>query len=180
MFSRYLGLFLWAFLLSASAYGRLMPVRSYEWLVNNADVVAIIEPISSKQVDRVMTDLFPGAPGKKVLTLNTSFKVHAVLKGELKKDEPLIILHYVYEDDRNYPMNGAPFAKFFFGPLKVKIEVFREGGRIANYEMTDQVSTVLAFLKKRFDGQYVPVTGQEDAVCSFRQLHEMFYSPWIY
>lgn len=137
---------------------RVVPLWPYDKLVAESDVVAIIEPVENKPA----VDEFPGGAGnpKRPFTAtDTRFKVHTVLKGVATNE--LTVLHFALSPSTNLSvlMNGPSSIKFLVGG-------------VTDFQ---QPREWIAFLKKRNDGRFEPVTGHYDPVYSFRELHRHQY-----
>jgi len=175
---RYITILL-AFLCSIpDANARAIRSWSYEELIKASDLVAVIEPVSSTETK----DAYPGPLYGYALTdfmgHNTEFKVHAILKGDSRKDKTLTVLHFSYSKDIKWIANGARFARFVPGPLQFRKQVLKDEETIGGISVYSEEPVWLAFLKKRDDGRYEPVTDPYDSTDSFRELHQAsFYIP---
>ena len=138
-----------------TADGRALPHLTYETLVAQSDVVAILEPIANTAAKDQLTE------GERSSTdfdaTETRFKVLAVFRGEVAKE--ITLLHFSYSSRVGVVINGASFVRFEV-PEKRYPE---DNGDAGNY-------TWLAFLKKRPDGRFEPATGQYDSNYSFRAM----------
>lgn len=136
----------------------------YQQLLETSDLAAIIEPLSTKETK----DKFPAdsttPEANNFIGLNTTFIVHAVLKGQSPPKNSIVILHFNYADEMTMNLrNGARFVHFEPGPY---LRIGNSRDNIAFFANP----TWLAFLKQRKDGRYEPVTGFYDAAYSFREL----------
>ena len=164
--------------LVSAADGRAFRLWSYEELLKASDLVVIIEPIATEDAK----DIYPGEVYGQTLTdfqgLNTTFRIHAILKGSASTDKPLIVLHFSYSRDVRTLPNGARFAYFVPGPLEFKKQILKDQKEVGGITVFQETPAWLAFLKKRDDGRYEPVTDPYDAVDSFRELHQSsFFVP---
>lgn len=126
---------------------RYLPHWPFDKLVAQADLVAIIVPIENRPAD----DAFPGnRSAADFVATNTWFKVAATLKAHGEPLADLTVLHFAYSRAAKIA-NGANFIRFGVGQ------------RHAGW---------LAFLKRREDGRFEPVSGHHDSALSFRELHE--------
>ncbi len=154
-----------------SADARRLRSWSYEELLQASDLVAIVEPVSSEDTK----DIYPGSLYGHALTEflghNTKFKVHAVLKGSGSADRSLIVLHFSYSKKVIFE-NGARFARFIAGPLQFKKQVLKDEKEVGEITVYAEKPVWLAFLKKKDDGRYEPVTDPYDSTDSFRELHQ--------
>ncbi len=144
-----LGVFLFSLLCIVTCFARTVSLWPYEKLVAEADVVAIVEPVESKPAQDAFPGYSYGHPTNHFTATDTRFKVHAVLKGDAMKE--LTVLHFSYSTNVSIIINGASFIQF------------------------KQKQECIAFLKRRSDGRFEPVTGHYDAAYSFRELHRASY-----
>lgn len=161
-----------------NADARAFRAWSYEDLLKASDLVAIVEPVSSENTK----DAYPGPLYGQALDdfigHDTKFKVHAVLKGSSPEDKFLVVLHFSYA--RVKPTsNGARFAWFVPGPLQFKKQVLKDHKTVGEMTVYAEDPIWLAFLKKKHDGRYEPVTDPYDSTDSFRELHQAsFFIPF--
>ncbi|MEO8206027.1 MAG: hypothetical protein ABI615_07585 [Chthoniobacterales bacterium] len=188
------------FVLLQNAEARGIRVLPYEELVALADVVVIVEPLSNQ----LTGDKYPENSSFKAqddfVGVNTTFKVRAVLKGDVSPDKPFVVLHFNIADDD--PLKGLRtgtsrprFVSFALEVIPDLIHIFRsnpksqisakvpepgkgpimEPVKVRELMPTSPPSPVppvwLAFLKKRADGRYEAVCDPYDAVDSFQELH---------
>lgn len=172
MILRLTACFLFLLILVSSAEARVFRSWSYAELLKMSEVVVIIEPLSSEKTKDQYSGHPYGHPLNHFTGLNTTFKVHAVLKGDVLPDKPFIVLHFAYSKDVTFICDGARFVTFFPGPLQFKKQVLKEDKAIGGVTVYQEAPVWLAFLKKREDGRYEPVTDPDDAVDSFRELHQ--------
>jgi len=137
-------------LVASIAEARLKRSWTYEQLLNEADIVAVVDASPPKDTEN--TDVFLVYP---VVQILTTLRVHAVLKGDTKK-ESLEFVHYRYGKIDRSIINGAQFVHFL---------AVRKHGKIEY-----QKPKYLVFLKRRKDGRYEAVSGQIDPVDSVRLL----------
>jgi len=160
------------------ADGRAVRLWSYEELIQTSDLVAIVEPLSSEDTKDVYAGTPYGRPLDHFLGHNTKFKVHAVLKGIHSPDKPLIVLHFSYSKEVTFVANGARFIRFISGPLQFKKQVLKDEKEVGGVTVYAEEPVWLAFLKKKADGRYEPVTDPYDSMDSFRELHQAsFFTP---
>jgi hypothetical protein len=75
------------------------------------------------------------------------------------------------------PFDGACFVRFLIGPLQYEQRALRDGKPVGGVTTFRQQPVWLAFLKRRADGRFEPLTGHYDSTFSFRELHESsFYA----
>jgi hypothetical protein len=129
-------------LIAIECLARLSREWSYKELVAESDFVGLLEPVANQPAKDVS-----GSQKISYEAIDTRFRIDAVLKADGKATKELTVLHF--SDERSVPaVNGPSFVCFVVGPPQY-----------------------LAFLKRRADGRYEPVTGQEDADQSFREVH---------
>jgi hypothetical protein len=175
---KHFALFLFVLAVVSTANGRIFQSWTFEELLNASDLVAIIEPVSAEYVK----DDYPGGLYGRALTdfqgINTTFKVHAVLKGHAETERPLIVRHFTYSQNVTLIFNGARFAHFIPGPLQFRKETLKDQEVVGGFTVYQEIPFWLAFLKKIDDGRFEAVTDPYDAVDSFRELHRSsFYIP---
>ncbi len=129
--------------LKADARAFLLP--SYADLTTKADVIAICEPISEKNVT---TSYVNGSPDFKYL--ETTFKIDVLYKGMVVGNS-LKLIH------------GSPDYHLPDGPLFMTF--FNDHAPVAPYW--------LLFLKSRSDDKFEPVTENDDAL-SFKKVRDAF------
>jgi hypothetical protein len=159
-------------LCSDLSFGRAVRLWSYEELVAKSDVVAVVEPLENQPAK----DTFPGHRYGRTtddfVATNTRFKVHVMLKGDRESPAELALLHFSYSPSVGGIVNGAHFIRFSIGPLQYERRAVKDGKPIGGVTTFQQEPLWLAFLKRREDGRFEPVTGHYDSARSFRQLHE--------
>jgi hypothetical protein len=68
-------------------------------------------------------------------------------------------------------VNGPSFVYFPVGPLDYQKKFVKDGKDYVNITVHQGEPLLLAYLKRRADGRYEPVSGQEDADDSFYEVH---------
>jgi len=118
--------------------GRLVRISSYQQMFEQADLIAIAQPISTKDTaeQSVLPNISPEIP---VIGVETEFVVQMKLKGSIKATEKFMLHHY-RETKHTVYMNGPELVSF----------------NPANKE------SFLLFLKKETDGRFAPINGQTD------------------
>lgn len=137
-------------------HARRVNLLPYDEMFSKSDLVVIIEWIENENAKDQLV-IPPGYTFPEYDGINTSFKIHTVLKGDFDKSKSLVVLHFDNSVRMKVDVLGADFIHFPLGPNEDPIN----GGHIW-----------IAFLKKRADGRFEPVTGQLDSKYSFRELHE--------
>ena len=132
-------------------YARPVPFRDYEQATNEADLVVIAGPVSTRETaERV--DLPNFAPALPAVGLETTFEVAAVLKGELKPaagGKKTLVFHYLRLRQPNFSVpNGPGLVQFETGSRK----------------------QYLMFLHREKDGRYEALAGQTDPDMSIEPL----------
>lgn len=175
---RKIALFLAVFGMVLSLQARRVKLLSYEELIKMADAVVIIEPETVEKTADVYPEALSHHKPSDFQGWNTSFKVHAALKGNLESDSKLVVLHFSYSDQIGGLPNGAQFISFVLGPLEFKKQRLKAGKEVGGVTVYRGTLMWLAFLRKREDGRYEAVTNPYDAQDSFRELHgPSFYPP---
>jgi hypothetical protein len=153
-------------------FARAIPMWffSYEKLVLESDTVAIVELVESKSAPDVFSGYGRGT--NDYTATNALLKVHAVLKGSATNK--LTLLHFSYSTNVTASEiginNGADFIRFPTNSLQNRKPSLNNGNSVADITNIPQGPTWLAFLKRRDDGRFDPVTGHYDAAYSFRKL----------
>jgi hypothetical protein len=152
-----------------SALARILPSWNYEKLLAAADVVVIIEALEVKPVkDEFPKDAYGAWRGYEAS--DARFRVRGILKNNGEAMKELTVLHFNYP--KNTPIaNGAQFIRFPVGAIAYEKRPMKDGkvieGSVEHVQYTPQW---LAFLKRRPDGRYEPVSGHYDACMSFEEL----------
>lgn len=120
------------------AQGRMVRFLTYQQMFEQADLIAIAQPISTKDTaeQSVLPNISPEIP---VVGVETEFVVQMKLKGSIKATEKFVLHHY----------REAKHAVYVNGPELVAFNP-------ANKE------SFLLFLKKETDGCFAPINGQTD------------------
>lgn len=168
---------------AASEAVRVLPDWSYEKLVAEADIVAIVEPVENTPAKDTFPGKTYGQPVRDFVATNTRFRVQAVLKTKRDAPKELSVLHFAYSENVR-TWKSAAFVNFLIGPLSYEKRVVKPGPNPWSDVVLGPVTTFsglkptwLAFLKRRQDGRFEPVSGQFDSAFSFRELHRAsFYS----
>lgn len=167
----------------ASERARRIPKWPYEKLLAGADVAAIVEPLENKPSTDVFPDDAHDHPASDFVGMDTRFRVHAVFKPKGDAPKELTVLHFAYSA-RVRLFRNAKFVNFIIGPLNYEKRVVKSGKtQLSDVELGPVMTFFglkpvwLAFLKRREDGRFEPVSGQYDSALSFRELHEAtFYA----
>lgn len=164
-----------SFICVAPCFARIVPFWPYEKLVAESDVVAIVEPVENIPEPDAFSGYSYGHPTNDFAATDTHFKIHAVFKGDVTN--VLTVLHYSYSTNVNIILDGASFVQFYTGPLQYEERAVKDGKPVGGITVFRQQPIWIAFLKRRSDGRFEPVTGQYDSTYSFRELHESsFYA----
>ncbi|MGH7968357.1 MAG: hypothetical protein ACREIC_06470 [Limisphaerales bacterium] len=131
---------------------RLVPVWSYQELLDKSDLVVLATAIDTKDT-KEQIDL-PGFVGERVIGVNTKFAVSAVLKGD-RSQTNIFLHHYRTSDGTNIPHvpNGPSFVSF--APAENATLFSR---------------AYILFLVREADGRYAPVVGQTDPGSGVKEL----------
>ena len=163
-------------LLTIPSYGRMKAIVPYSELLAKADMVAIMEPIKNESVkDAYAGDLY-GFAQKDFIATNTTFRVHAYLKGGDAATKELKVLHFSYSKDVGGHANGANFITFVTGPLKYEKRALKDDKPVGGITVYGEKPIWLAFLKKRSDGRFDPISDPYDSADSFREIHNASFN----
>ena len=135
-------------LLASPAFARLGWYPDFDELAKKSIVIVIAEDTAVRDLDEVSV-LQNIKPDIKVIGVETTFSVVAVLKGELPKT--FVMHHY-----RLPTADGHGHLTMFSGPGLVTF--------LGDHQR------YLMFLKKDSDGRYSPGSGQTDPNCSIRPV----------
>lgn len=155
------------------ATARPVAIPSLPELFEKADLVAIIEPISTERASDQLTSAGPGYGPRDpdgYRGLNTKFNVLLVMKaspalpgGKESIVGPITLLHFFFSAGPG-EFNGGLFAYFNFPPTSLQTFASHRPSR----KIGESAPTYLAFLKWNKDGRFRPVTGDYDSSPSFR------------
>jgi hypothetical protein len=147
---------------------------TYEDLLKESDFVGLLEPVSNTPSADVFT--IDVSDGQKVhyTGIDTRFRIEAILKSDGKATNELTVLHFSEEhvDVKFAVVNGPSFMYFTVGPLQYEKRVLKDKKVISEIAVLQGEPLWLAFLKRRADGRYEPVSGQEDPDESFFEVHK--------
>ncbi len=152
-----------------TCFARWVPSWPYEKLVAESDVVAVVEAVENKPAQDTFPGYSYGHPTHHFTATDTRFTVRAVLKGEAMKE--LTVLHFSYSTNVRVTVNGARFIQFFTAPLHCERRALKDGKPVGGITIYQQEPVWIAFLKRRRDGRFEPVTGHYDSALSFGELH---------
>jgi hypothetical protein len=150
---------------------RRIPFISFEELLENSDVVAIVSPVQTQKNDEKLkiqgrdSNLFQG--------LTTECRVLGTLKGEVKADESLNIVHFEYKNLTLSELNGAGFISFPTKEIEYGFQI-KDGEKVIRNTEGGIHPRFLVFLKKADDGSFIPTTGHYDANRSVFLLFDTF------
>ncbi len=173
----FIGVVAFQVLLMIPSHARLKAIGSYSELLSKADLVAIIEPIKNESVKDPYAGHLYGFAQKDFVATNTTFRVHAYLKGGDAATKELTVLHFSYSKDVGPRVNGACFINFVTGPLQYEKRSLKDDKPVGGVTVYKQQPVWLAFLKKRSDGRFDPISDPYDSADSFREIHDSsFYT----
>ena len=156
---------------STLALAREVPEWPYEKLIADSDVVAIVEPIENEPAKDAFPDYNYGHSANDFEATNTRFRVCSVLKPADDAPKELTVLHFSYSDRITIILDGASFIRFLIGPLQYEKRDLKDEKPVGGVKAFQEKPVWLAFLKRRADGRFEPVTGHYDSAFSFRELH---------
>ena len=90
----FIGVVAFHVLLMIPSHARPKAGLSYSELLAKADLVAIIEPIKNESVKDVYAGFLHGLAQKDFVATNTTFRVHAYLKGGDAATKEITVLHF--------------------------------------------------------------------------------------
>lgn len=158
----------------ADSLARLSRSWSHEELLAESDFVALIEPMANQPTKDVFTIEVEGGRKIKYSGIDTRFRINAVFKSDGKTAKEITVLHFS-DEDAEPVTNGPIFIYFPIGPLEYEKRLLKDGKEIAKMTVKQGEPLLLAFLKRRDDGRYEPVSGQEDPSDSFYEMHSPFF-----
>lgn len=126
----------------------MLPPPTYQQMFDQADLVAIAEPISTNDTTErcLLPNIFPDI---QVIGVETEFVVQTMLKGDKSATKKFVLHHY---------REVKPIAR-------------RNGPWLIAFKPTDAESFLL-FLKKETDGRFAPIYNQTDpGRCGFVPEH---------
>jgi hypothetical protein len=168
-------------LLAVDSLARLTRGWSYEDLLAESDFVGLLEPIANQPANDVFTIEVSatGATAEKrdkvsYHGIDTRFRIEAILKPDGKATKELTVLHFSQEhaEAAFAVINGPSFIYFTVGPLQYEKRVLKDKKVISEITVLQGEPLWLAFLKRRADGRYEPVSGREDPDQSFFEVHK--------
>ena len=159
---------------AAYGYGRLSRSWSHDELLAESDFVGVLEPLSNEPVKDEFT--IEISDGHKITYkgVNTRFRIDMIFKTDGKATKDLTVLHFSEEGAASVA-NGPNFIYFPIGSLEYEKRLIRDGKQVGTMHIPRGTPFVLSFLKRRADGRYEPVTGQEDPDESFYELTPPFF-----
>ena len=166
-----IGIIALQFLLMLPSHARLKAIMSYSELVAKADWVVMIEPIKNESVTDAYTGYLYGFAQKDFAAKNTTFRVHACLKGSDAAPKEITVLHFSYSKEVGERANGASFINFITGPLQYEKRALKDDKPVGDITVYKEQPVWLAFLKKRSDGRFEPISDPYDSADSFREIH---------
>ena len=125
-------------------FGRYVLPWSYQQMFDQADLVVIAKPISTK--DTSENGKLVSVSNFDVVGLSTEFETALVLKGDRMLKE-FVLHHYRLRDETQKPGNSPDLVTFTY--------YLRQPDRYLG-------PCYLLFLRKERDGRYAPVSGQTD------------------
>lgn len=152
-------LFLTIFVLALStgiAAARFVRIWSYQELFDKSDLVVIAAPTTTGDTKEHIN--LPGFDGQRVIGVETTFTVSAVLKGD--KALKNLVLHYYRPGPDGMVVPNGPTFVYFAVPEK---PAFRQ-------------KTYILFLHREADGRYAPVVGQADPGLGVMELGGVYES----
>lgn len=169
------GLLVMACLLTPpAANARWVPAWDYATLAEKSDLVVIAKAVET--TDSTETWKGPETPPQNTIfaAVATTFQPEFIIKSSLKNQKvaKIELVHFemrVMDPAKMFGYaNGHSFVRFETKPYEIELRD-AEGSRGCTY-----APTYLLFLHQRPDGKFEPVTGQYDASCSVRAMHQTY------
>lgn len=168
---------------SRPCLGRPVELPSLDELWSKADLVAVLQPLSTTNATDRLTSAGPKYgprnPGD-YRAMNTRcrvllvMKTSAVLPGWQEKE--LTLLHFCYAP--SVPeFNGGNFVYFPMPPAKTEVVIKGDPARPLCLPAAPEY---MAFLVRAWDGRFHPVTGHYDSEPSFRIVSTPSGGAWRY
>jgi hypothetical protein len=157
--------------LHAPCQARLIPFISFEELLASSDVVAIVSPVQTQKNDEKLK--IQGRDPNIFQGLTTECRVLGVLKGDIKAEESLSIVHFEYTNMSLTEPNGAGFISFPTDKMEYGLQI-KDGEKVIRNTEGGMHPRFLVFLKKADDGSFIPTTGHYDANRSVFLLFDTF------
>jgi hypothetical protein len=166
--TRFLATLLFCIFASTISFGRVTFSLSWSELFAQADVVVVIEALENVPAK----DELPGDHGPQTNfdAINTRCKVLTAIKSATEAPKELTVLHFTYSKRVHGYTNGAEFIRFPIGRVEYERRELKDNKPTGAVENVQYQPSWLAFLKRRSDGRYAPVTGHYDATNSFKEL----------
>jgi hypothetical protein len=162
-------------LINTSTVARLVTSWPYDELFTKADLVAVVEVLYSERTSDVFVGDTYGRAQTEFEAFNTRFNVLSSLKTTADAPGQLTVLHFTYSRHAKLITNGASFIRFPIGVVGYEKRELRDGTPTGRVEQVFQHRPKwLAFLKRRADGRFEPLTGQYDASQSFKELYDVW------
>lgn len=160
-------------LAAGDAFARLHRAWTHDELLAESDLVALIEPIANQPSKDIFTIEVDGGHKVDYQGIDTRFRIDLIFKSDGKAAKELTVLHF--SDEHAEPViNGPSFIYFPIGPFDYEERLLKDGKELGKITGRRE-PTLLAFLKRRPDGRYEAVTGQEDPDESFYEIHYPFF-----
>lgn len=161
-------------LMTAHAVARLHRFWTHEELLAESDLVVLFEPLANQPTEDIFTIDLDSGHKIKYKGIDTRFRVDVIFKPDGIATKELTVLHF--SDENAEPVaNGPVFIYFPIGPLEYEKRFSKNGEELGKMTVHQGEPLLLAFLKRRPDGRYEPVTGQEDPGDSFYEVHAPFF-----
>ena len=134
---------------------------TYDRLFREASLVLIASAKQTKDT----ADQIEAGHDKGFIGQETAFEVHRILKGDLKSDHELRVLHYRLPQDI-LTANGPLFVSFRHE--ESRLEGVLNG---VSFAASIPAPDYLLFLRLRADGRFEPVSGPIDSALSVREIN---------
>jgi hypothetical protein len=171
----FIALFLLSGFFSPPGLGRITRSWTYEELVAESDFVGLVEPTANEAASDTFSIETDGGRRISFEPVNTRFRVNAILKSSGDSPKEVTVLHFLDTVDSIQVANGPILVDFPIGPLQYEKRILKNNEEVLKMTVLVGEPLCLAFLKRRSDGRYEPITGQADANGSFREVHPLAY-----
>jgi hypothetical protein len=163
------------FLLGAGQdiHARDIPAWPYERLFNEADAVILADAISNHDT----TDV---SDPKGYIGVDTVLQVKHVMKGKIETKN-ITVLHFRHDPHHAFA-DGMLVVHFRLTGGYLRGEFLPDNKKMMPIQVKESLPQpeYMLFLKRRADGRYEPVTGQDDAALSVREVAQPSSAIWYY
>ena len=156
--------------LALPAHARPIPDWNYQKLFDDADTVAVVEALGSSEVSYDFANGVGTFNAENLQAWETRLKILAIYKGPAMANGELTLLHFRYKPSVHFSVNGMITMRFPTGPREVEWLITQPSDGTPMKVKRTLTPQWLAFLTKRTDGRYMPVSGPYDSALSFKSV----------